>query len=561
MFGGLTSRILRQSGRKATCIRDPSITHRNAERLEAYSPSCMELVAKVKNALKVVATSAALLSCDKAHETSPSLPGVPSGPSTSETKKNTDTRGPAQQVAQSRLETREVISETSLIRLAKNLFGDLAELNRVTMLNGIHPNTPLAVGSYIRCIPSGCNLPDVDRDPAINPVPVVVKLKQGHTLWYLADRFKVDLKTLIALNCAEGEREVRSLKPGRKIIIPMVQKITNKGATYTYLEGLCIQSPRDCERIAHRLLKDNRGMSMRLDHLSRAFQHFSPAERRDIISRIADGLESAAAREANSGDPSSSVGLVGKMYADALRAAVDTYSIGNPFRVSPMALLEIVERRRRLEIGDSSLFTEKILLVCTSNGDANGAFSSVNLVIEEAMKQGVSVLYFQCGRCSEIFKAGDRLHSVFGRGADSVIIAGHGAQASKHGAALLELGYSSTIQRLRKEEPAALQDLQLQGVDEAKLTKIAQLARTNGDVGFISCFSGENGADGANNLVNRLAQAAASLGHNVHVIGCREATNVKSVNLKGPHLQIEYLNGGTYERSVRTSTAGSQVAQ
>lgn len=511
----------------------------------------MEVVAKVKNALKVVATSAALIACDKANESTSGLPGAPSGPGISETKKTANSGTVQQQAAQPPLETKQLLVEVPLVRLAKKLVGDSGELSRVTMINGIHPSTSLVVGSQIRCIPSGYPLPDVDRDPAINPVPVVVKLQQGQTLWYLAERFKVDLKTLIALNCADGEREVRSLKPGRTITIPMVQKITNSGATYTYLEGLCIQDPRDCERIAHRLLKDDQGMSTRLDHLSQAFQHFSPTERRDIISRIAEGLESAAAREAVSGDPNSSVGLVGKMYADALQAAVDSYSIGNPFRVSPLALLEIVERRRRLEIGDSSLFTDKILMVCTSNGDANGAFSSVNLVIEEAMKQGVSVLYFQCGRCSEIFQAGDRIRTVFSRGADAVIIAGHGAQASKHGSAMLQLGYNSTIQRLRKEQPAALRDLQLQGADEARLAKIAQLARPNGDIGFISCFSGENGAEGVNNFVNSLAHAASSLGHHVHIVGCREATNVKSVNFEGPHLQIEYLHGGTYERTVQ----------
>jgi hypothetical protein len=237
---------------------------------------------------------------------------------------------------------------------------------------------------------------------------------------------------------------------------------------------------------------------------------------------------------------------------------MDTYSIDNPFRVSPLALLEIVENRKRLDVGDRAQFGERILMVCTSNGDANGAFSSVNRVIEAAMGQGINVLYFQSGSCSEILKAGDRVKSVLSRGVDGLIIGGHGGQVSVSGQALVELGYSSTIRRAQESDPAALRDLCLRGADSQGLAQLTQLVRRHGSIGFISCFSGEGGPDLSSNLVNRFASAAARIGHYVHIVGCREATNVEDVNFEGARLKIDYLNGGTYELTVAEPVKSSK---
>jgi hypothetical protein len=517
----------------------------------------MELFSRVQHALKIAAASVALVSCDKVDRAAPdaSLPSIPPAGAKTEPTSRTELQIPSVvPFTASDAEHRMVVVQNSLEKIANRIIGNGAAIERMLVMNGVHPSTTLVPGSHLVGIPDTHAIPDIDRDPTIDPAPVFVELQKGQTLWYLARCFHVDERTLIALNCSEGEREVRNLQEGRRIDIPLVQRIPREGKKSLHLEGLCIDDPADCERIAHRLLKSDSGMSTRLDHLSRAFQYLPPAERHEVVGRIAEGLDAASDKEKLSGEQYSNMAYLGRLYADALRSAVGKYSIDNPFRVSPLALLEIVENRRRLDVGDRAQFGDRILMVCTSDGDANGAFSSVNTVIETAMSQGINVVYFQTGSCSEILKDGQCVKSVLGRGADGLIIAGHGGQVSVRGEALVELGYSSAIRRAQQSDTQALGDLCLSGADGPVLEKIAKLVRPHGSIGFISCFSGEGGAGLPSNLVNQLTLAATRIGHYVHVVGCQEATNVESVDFKGARLRLDYLNGGTYELSVAKPT-------
>jgi len=508
----------------------------------------MGLSSDLQRAVKIAAAAVVMTSCGKVEHASSeaNLPAAPKSGSAAVL----DPAALAPKFSLSDAEQREVVVGGPLRQVARSVLGDGKPLESMFVLNGIHPGTVVVPGSHILRVPDSFRLPDIDRDPAVDPAPVRVELQKGQTLWELAKNFKVDLETLIALNCNEGEREVRNLQPGRFITIPLVQHISREGVDYVFLEGLCVQHPAECQRIAHRLLKSDRGMSARFDHLSRAVQHLMPAERRQFVEHIAQGLEAAADSDHTSGHTESPVASLGRMYADALRSAVDTYSIDNPFRVSPLALLDIVETRKRLDVGDRAQLCERVFMVCTSDGDANGAFSSVNKVIEAAMTQGISVVYFQTGSCSEIVQAGDRVKEVLGRGVDGLIIGGHGGQVSVSGEAKIELGYTSTIRRAKGSDPSALQDLCVLGGDGKVLEKFATLVREDGSIGFISCFSGEGGPGLRSNLVNQVARAASQVGHKVHIVGCREATNVESVDFQGARLKMNYLNGGTYELTV-----------
>ena len=500
----------------------------------------MPILERLPKPVQLAITSLALASCSK-EETPPdpirSSTAAMENRVLSSTTKNFDAQA---------VEVRQVQRPISLAQIAASQDVSVEALDRWSALNGIHRDTSLVPGSLIRYIRADYKVPSVDTERGVDPKPIVVSLQKGQTLWELSRQFKVPLEALVAINCSEGEREVRNLQIGKKITIPMVQVFSREDGMQVLLEGLHITDPQDCERVARRLVKCEQGGDVRRVHLATCFQHFSPDLRRHVVECIAAGLDAVAEHDGGQIENGSSTGIIAKQYAEALRAAVGRYSIDNPFRVSPISLLEIITNRQRLEAGSPGSLGEKVALVFTSDGDANGAFTSINKVIETAMRQDVSVVYFQTGSCSDLLRSGESLTQFLGRGVDYLVVGGHGGAIAKGRAALLELGYSSTVRRAYETNSPAIKDLQISGDNTGVLRGLASLMKPGGSIGFVSCYSGQ-GRGQARNLVNGVVAAAGVSGYRVHVLGCEAATNVAEINFNAKGLDIRYCDGGTYE--------------
>jgi hypothetical protein len=504
----------------------------------------MSAITAINRTIKASLAALALVSCDKQDTQSSEKLRVPPIPQKEKIAAQAGAEAGKQKVI-----AYETKKTQSLQDIVNNTPHTQKCPERVFMLNPLTPDTKLLPGTKFRILaPTSAKdlVPNIDTDKNYDPTPIKISMQAGHTLWLYSETFKVPLDLLIAMNCREGEREVTRLKEGREITIPMVQVISTQGKETIYLEGLSLADKNDAERIALRLLKQDRGDSFRRSHLATAMQHFGPARRYEVIESIACALERIADKQANQSKAALDIAGIAKPYADALRQAYTSYQIDNPIRISPLSLLEVITNRQRLE-SDPKNLGEKIAVVISADGDSNGAFSSVNKVIEKAMLENVSTLYYQVGSLSEIKQIEQRLKSDPKIEVDYLIIGGHGAMVSKKSAPLLQLGYRSTIVAASSNLPA-LMDLQLRADNTNALNDIAGIVKNRGSIAFISCFSGQESQNG-DNLVNRLASAAGKAKKCLTIMGCTEATNIKEISFADPAMDISYQNGQTYKLS------------
>ena len=508
----------------------------------------MSVLSQIKKIGQVAVATALLSSCDRS-SSDPSRESLPSVGELTETVDSQSKNVALHKFDPRKIQVFEVVKAESLGEIAERTSECPADNIRTYALNGISPSTRLLPGTCFRTIPKDCGVPNLESDKGVDPSPLVVKMQKGQTLWEYSRNFKVPLDLLIAINCEEGESQVTRLKEGREIVIPMFQTLSIEGKRSLSLEGLLFDDPMQCEAIATRMIKCDRGHSQRRAHLSAAMQHLSPVDRKIVVGQLCDALERVGIKEHLAGNSTSDLAVMSRPYAEALRACVNRFGIDNPFRLSPIALLDIVDKREKLAAGDLSGFTDKVAIIIAPDGDSNGAFKSFNLITEKAMSDGVSVLYFQVGSCSDAIQNGNEVKKLLSRGVDYLFVGGHGRKITGSVGAGLVFSYSSTRDRAEANRDfARLGDLELNGKwsDQNKFQGLVSLVRPGGDLAFISCYSGEDEQKG-NNLVRAMAMTASKQGTRLKVIGSTTATNVKSVEFAESGLEVIYWEGKTFE--------------
>ena len=336
--------------------------------------------------------------------------------------------------------------------------------------------------------------------------PFTVGLQEGATLYRLSEIFQVPLEILLDQNCPRGEEDARRIPVGTRIVIPLFQVL---GTGRFALEGLQFNKPSECSTISTRLLNDWNGPSIRREHLAVAFQHISPKDRAAVLDTVVTALDSIDSPRAVD-------------YADALRACKNDLGIENPFRLSPASLVAVVEARRALRDGTTTLKGGRPVTVIACKGDGNGAFPTLDGVVESAGKAGLDCFYFEVGTVSAALAAAKEVSERCGGG--DIVIAGHGNFDEQNNLGQIHLAFKSVI----LGHPDLRHDLILQTTDTWALGELARCTAEGGTIVFVSCHAAHPDL-AADTMVKTMATVALRLKKHITVLGGMWETNVREI--------------------------------
>lgn len=378
-----------------------------------------------------------------------------------------------------------------------------------------------------------------EQDPRVQIQPFVVRLTKGTTLSELAHTFKVPLEILLDKNCPRGEIDARRLRDGTDIFIPLFQNLSQDGYA---LEGLRFNHEAECLTMATRLLTKWNRQSAGRDHLAVAFQHLSPADRKELIGRITTALDSIAeSGMAVTTKLSPAVQVATREYADALRVAKPLNDIDNPFRLSPASLVAITKERMKLREPEAAITKGDVVTIIACKGDSNGAFPTLDNAVRTAIAANRAVQYFEVGRVSSAVEAARQVAARYGKGSELILIAGHGAFNHGTKTGEIHLAYNSVVKGATRGQK---EDLILYSTNTKALADLTTCTANGGTILYLSCHSGAGGLR-EDNIVKATARAANDTNTPLTVIGAPSATNLKSITFPaqtGAPVKVEYLN-------------------
>jgi hypothetical protein len=258
------------------------------------------------------------------------------------------------------------------------------------------------------------------------------------------------------------------------------------------------------------LLNDWNGPSIRREHLAVAFQHISPKDRAAVLATVVTALDSIDSPRAMA-------------YADALRACKNDLGIENPFRLSPASLEAVVKARRALRDGTTTLKGGRPVTVIACEGDPNGAFSTLDQVVESAGAAGLHCFYFEVGTVSDTLAAAKEVSRRCNGGGD-IVIAGHGNFDKQSNLGQIHLAFKSVV----LGHPELRHDLILQTTDTWALGELALCTAEGGTIVFVSCHAAHPEL-AADTMVKIMATVANRLKKHITVLGGMGETNVQEV--------------------------------
>jgi hypothetical protein len=378
-----------------------------------------------------------------------------------------------------------------------------------------------------------------ERDPRVQIQPFFVRLTKGTTLSELAHTFKVPLKIMLDQNCPRGEVDARRLREGTDICIPLFQNLRQDGYA---LEGLRINNESECLTIATRLLTKWNRQSTGREHLAVAFQHLSRADRKEVVARITNALDTIQQSEVAARLKLSPAHLLAiKEYADALRVAKPLNGIDNPFRLSPASLVAITKERMKLRDPEVAITKGGVVTIIACKGDGNGAFPTLDGAVRSALAANRAVQYFEVGTVPAAVEAARQVAERYGKGSELILIAGHGNFNHKTKTGEIHLAYTSVLQGATPEQRS---DMILYSSNTKALADLTTCTAQGGTILYLSCHSGAGGI-GEDNIVKATVRAANDTRTPLTVIGAPSATNLKSIAFPaktGSSIKVEYTD-------------------